>query len=381
MKILTVVQRYGDNVIGGAESLAREVCQRLSAEHEITVLTSCALDYRTWDNYFPAGEETENGIRIIRCASSRIRHWKRFGYYSRILFLLSNLVRLPRTLERHWIRAQGPYCPELPGKLLIEYGRADLVLFFSCLYYPTVAGLPLAADKAVLVPTAHDEPALNFALYQQLFQLPRILVFLSPEEKELVNRKFQVEGIRQESAGFGVDCQEVSDTGPGEYFLYLGRIEPGKNCGEMFSHALDAGLQLKAAGPKNMDIPAGIEYLGIVTEEEKRKLLAEARALVIPSRNESLSITALEAWSFGKPVIVSASSPVLAGQVKRSGGGIVYSGFEEFIQAAAQADPEMGRRGREFVRNNYSWDVVMKQWERILEVVERAGSPAGNSPS
>lgn len=367
MKILTVVQRYGDEVIGGAESLAREVCRRLSTENEITVLTSCARDYRTWENYYPAGEGIENGVRIIRCPSSRIRHWKRFGYYSRILFFLRNSVTLPRFLEQHWIRAQGPYCPELPGKLLVEYGRADLVLFFSCLYHPTVTGLPLAADKAVLVPTAHDEPALGFSLYQELFRLPEALVFLSPEEKALINRKFEVAGIRQEIAGYGVECPEVFDTTPGNYFLYLGRIEPGKNCGEMFSHALEAGMTLKAAGPKNMEIPDGIEYLGIVTEEEKRELLAGARALVIPSRNESLSITALEAWAYGKPVIVSASSPVLAGQVKRSGGGVVYSGFEEFVQAAEKADPEMGRSGREFVRKNYSWDAVMKQWKNILQ--------------
>ena len=369
MKILTVVQRYGDDVIGGAESLTLEVCRRLSAEHEITVLTSCARDYRTWEDYYPPGEQIDNGIRIIRCPVSRIRHWKRFGYYSRLLFFLRDFLTLPRFLEKHWIRAQGPHCPELPGKLLVEYGRADLVLFFSCLYYPTVAGLPLAAGKAVLVPTAHDEPALGFALYQQLFRLPEALVFLSPEEKSLVNMKFDVAKIRQEIAGYGVDFRETPDNGPGDYFLYLGRIEQGKNCGEMFSHVLKSGMTLKAAGPKNMDIPDGIEYMGIVTEEEKEELLGQARALVIPSRNESLSITALEAWAYGKPVIVSASSPVLAGQVKRSGGGVVYSCFEEFVQATEKADPEMGKKGKEFVRNNYSWDAVMKQWSRILEGV------------
>ena len=369
MKIVTVVQRYGNEVIGGAECLAGEICRRLSPEHDITVITSCATDYRTWENVLPEGESNEGGVRIIRCPVSRIRHWKRFGYLTRILFLLRGLVKLPAFLEQYWIRAQGPFCPDLPGKLLVEYGKADLVLFFSCLYYPTVAGLPLAADKAVLVPTAHDEPALEFSLFQKLFCLPEALVFLSPEEKELVNRKFKVAGIRQEIAGYGVDSPEDSEIDSGEYFLYLGRIEPGKNCGEMFSHALRAGLKLKAAGPANMTVPKGIDYLGVVTEEEKKELLAGARAVIIPSRNESLSIIALEAWAAGRPVIVSASSPVLAGQVKRSGGGLEYSGFDEFVEASAKVDSEMGRRGREFVRDNYSWEEVIKQWKTILEDV------------
>ena len=369
MKIAAVVQRYGEDVIGGAESLAWEVCRRLSGEHEITVLTSCALDYRTWKNYYPPGEQIENGVRIIRCPASRIRHWKRFDYYSRILFFLRDFITLPRFLEQHWIRAQGPFCPELPGKLLLESGRADLVLFFSCLYYPTVTGLPLAAEKAVLVPTAHDEPALRFSLYQHLFSLPRTLVFLSPEEKTFVNRQFHVSEIQQEIAGYGVECPEISDTGPGDYFLYLGRIEPGKNCGEMFSYILDGGLKLKAAGPANMAIPPGIDYQGIVTEKKKKELLGGARAVIIPSRNESLSIVALEAWASGKPVIVSSSSPVLAGQVNRSGGGIIYENFKEFVQAAEKADNAMGMRGREFVFLNYSWDAVMKQWKCILKGV------------
>ena len=367
MKILTVVQRYGENVIGGAEILAREVCRRLAGDHDVTVLTSCALDYRNWKNAFPEGEHTEQGVRIIRCPTVRHRNWKRFGYYSRLLFGLQRFVTLPRFMERHGIRAQGPFCPGLPRKLKEESRSADIVLFFSCLYYPTVSGLPLAAEKAILVPTAHDEPALEFPLYQQLFRLPRALVFLSPEEKEFVNRKFDVAEIQQEIAGYGVECREIAEPDPGEYFLYLGRIEPGKNCGEMFGYALKAGLKLKAAGPVNMVIPPGIDYCGIVTEEEKIALLSRARAVIIPSRNESLSIIALEAWASGKPVIVSSSSPVLAGQVKRSQGGLVYSTFEEFIQAAENTDRSMGIRGRDFVQLNYSWEAVMEKWGEILE--------------
>jgi len=116
-----------------------------------------------------------------------------------------------------------------------------------------------------------------------------------------------------------------------------------------------------------MDIPRGIDYRGIVPEKEKENLLSCSRAVIIPSRNESLSITALEAWAAGKPVIVSAESPVLCGQIERSGGGISYSSFREFKKATEKANDAMGQRGRDFVRLHYSWSAVIEKWKHIFE--------------
>ena len=368
MKIVSVVQRYGEQVIGGAESLAREICTRLSGEHELTVITSCALDYRTWDNALPPGECLEDGVRVIRCPSIRSRDWESFGRFSSLVFAWNRLLPIPEALQKKWIQAQGPLCPSLLEALEAESRDADLVIFFTILYYPAVFGLPLVGKKALLVPTAHDEPALKLSLFQRLFKLPGILVFLSPEEKDFVNRAFDVSFLRQEMAGYGVDCPEIGDLPQGEYFLYLGRIEKGKGCGEMFEFARRAGLDMKAAGPMNMPVPEDIDYRGIVSEEEKKELLEQARAIVIPSRNESLSISALEAWAAGKPVIVSSGSPVLAGQARRSKGGISYASFQEFREAAELVSPEMGLLGREFVKRNYSWDAVMARWREIIRM-------------
>lgn len=359
-------------MIGGAEYLAREVCRRLAPEHEVTVLTSCALDYRDWENHFPAGEEEDEGIRVLRFPVSRNRDWERFGRHSSLLYAARKIIPLPRFVENHWLKAQGPYCPELPDQLERLSASSDLTVFFSCLYYPTVAGIRRAAGNSVLVPTAHDEPALDFSIYLETFSFPSHLVFLSPEEQELVNRKFDLKGIRQRIAGFGVDIPDETDKQDGGYFLYLGRIEEGKKCGELFSWALKAGLNLKAAGPAFIALPSEIDYRGIVPQEEKKQLLSGAKAIIIPSPNESLSITALEAWACGKPIIASSSSPVLAGQVGRSGGGLVYSTFQDFVEASRSISPEMGSRGRDFVRDKYSWDVVISEWKDILEDAARS---------
>ena len=42
------VHRYGEEVGGGAEAHARAIGIRLADEVDVTVLTTCALDYRTW---------------------------------------------------------------------------------------------------------------------------------------------------------------------------------------------------------------------------------------------------------------------------------------------------------------------------------------------
>ena len=48
-----MVQRYGAGIAGGSERHCRELALRLAASHDVTILTTCAADYVTWDNEFP----------------------------------------------------------------------------------------------------------------------------------------------------------------------------------------------------------------------------------------------------------------------------------------------------------------------------------------
>src|SRR5206468_11664334 len=64
--LAVVVQRYGPDVTGGSESLARAVAERLAAEYRVTVLTTCARDYVTWRNELPEGTEPFGGVDVRR---------------------------------------------------------------------------------------------------------------------------------------------------------------------------------------------------------------------------------------------------------------------------------------------------------------------------
>ncbi len=100
MKVAVVTVRFGQEVVGGAEKLAWEVSQRLAAEFEIEILTSCAKDYRTWRNHYPEGTSRVDNLLIRRFPVSNERRWKRFGLFSSVLFRLNRVGRMPSLIER-----------------------------------------------------------------------------------------------------------------------------------------------------------------------------------------------------------------------------------------------------------------------------------------
>jgi len=65
-KIAIIVQRYGTEVNGGAELHARILAEQLNKKHNITILTTKAIDYVTWANHYDNDIEIINGIEVKR---------------------------------------------------------------------------------------------------------------------------------------------------------------------------------------------------------------------------------------------------------------------------------------------------------------------------
>lgn len=385
-KIAFVVQRYGEDVVGGAEALCRQLAEGLTGRVRIDVLTTCARDYHSWAGFYPAGKMELNSVPVYRFPVD----YRRRRYFTLLNRLVHRGVPLPRRLEEIWMRAQGPYSSRMLSYIREHRDGYRLFVFFTYLYCPTYFGLSLAGRKSVLVPTAHDEPPLKLKIFQTMFDRPGGFVFLTPEEKELVSKTFVLGERETMIAGAGIELPpkeggEIPVFLNGQcYLLYLGRVDPGKNTDRLFHYFRryrrehpDTPLKLVLAGHSALAPPAdeNILYLGFVSEAVKYGLIDHALALVQPSAHESLSLVALEAMAMATPVIVNGDSPVLAGHCRRSGGGFCYRNYDQFayavdrLAAPEPLRPEMGRRGSGYVRKYYSREAVEDSWIRFLNAM------------
>jgi glycosyltransferase involved in cell wall biosynthesis len=395
MRAAIVVQRYGTEVLGGAETLARRIAELLAPETELTVVTTCALDYLTWADHYPPGEDEVNGVRVLRYPVPEPRDPKRFARISDRAYRASHDLEL----GHEWMRAQGPHSPELLDHLSDMGSQYDVIVFITYLYATTVEGLPLVADRAVLYPTMHDEPPLRLAIFDEIFARSRAVLFSTPEERELARVRFGVEDERSRIIGVGVDELEgdgarfQAESGVARpYAAYMGRLDPSKGVPDLVQHhtqyrtARPDGLDLVLIGSGEVDLPQGDGFhaLGFVPEQQKHDAIAGAEVVVCPSPYESLSLSQLEAWTHGRPTLSNAVSPVLVGQSRRSGGGLWYESGSEYAQMLdllARARPladAIGSQGRRYVRENYSWDRVREEWLAALEAVAKPAR--GDSP-
>jgi glycosyltransferase involved in cell wall biosynthesis len=387
-KIAIVVQRYGEDITGGSESLARAVAERLTTDYRVIVLTSCARDYVTWRNELPVGESVVNNVKILRFATSEERDLASFNAFAEPLYVQPH----DEDAELEFLRRQGPVMPDLVEHLAETKDGYAAVIFFTYLYYPTYWGLRAAPERAILVPTAHDEPALRLSVFTQVFAAPRAFVFCSYPEQELVQARFSI-GVRPcWIAGIGVDASPTPDVEAfrirydlhGAYALYAGRIDAGKGCAEMLEHYVQyrrrvaGGAELVLIGKLAMTMPRipGVRYLGFLSETEKLAALAGARVVICPSPYESLSIVLLESLCLGTPALVNARSRVLVDHCLRSNAGLFYESADEFVEALRLLVKEqelhraLGERGRRYVDINYSWPVVIGRYREAIAAMD-----------
>src|SRR4051812_5522311 len=86
VRIGFVVQRCGREVNGGAESHCLQVARRMAAHWQTEVITTCALDYVTWQNSYPVGTEKVDGTTIRRFPVDYPRDPKGFDQISAELY-------------------------------------------------------------------------------------------------------------------------------------------------------------------------------------------------------------------------------------------------------------------------------------------------------
>ncbi|VDH03924.1 glycosyltransferase family 4 protein [Bergeyella zoohelcum] len=410
-KIAIIVQRYGIEVNGGAEFHARILAEKLSKNYDITILTTTALDYQGWANHYAEGHTEVNGLKVIRFSTeifskkkmrkARRAIFKKKKYFKIIRFLglfdlldkKFNISTVTKEDGDNWLKGQGPFCPDLLSFLRKNKEEYDVFIFFTYLYYPTVMGLPIVNEKAIFIPTAHDEPPLYTKPYENLFSQPKFIMYNTQSEKELVENHFKEYCQNTDVAGVGIEEFVLDETYcPAKefqydfpYFVYIGRIDRNKGCRELVEYfnlfcKENPSTKLVMIGKNNMDIipNKNIILTGFINEEDKYYLLKNSLGLILPSKYESLSMVTLEAMACGKIPLVNADCIVLKQHILNSGTGFYFSNYMEFkkylnkiINLSEEEREEYSLQAKRYVKENYSWSSILNKFDQAIDFVTK----------
>jgi glycosyltransferase involved in cell wall biosynthesis len=160
--------------------------------------------------------------------------------------------------------------------------------------------------------------------------------------------------------------------------MYLGRISPKKGI-ENLLHAMcqlvdsDISLRIYGTGPsdyvasiKHLAARLGlrnpmVEFAGHVDGEDKTEAFRTTDVCVVPSFSENFCMVVPEALAHGVPVIASQGTPWRQIEDKHCGLWVDNSPaslVQAILQIRSAPLAEMGRRGREWVEAEYSWESI-----------------------
>jgi glycosyltransferase involved in cell wall biosynthesis len=384
MHVLCVVPRYGEEVLGGAESLVRGFAEHAPAlGGDVHVLTTCAADAITWDNVLPRGLERLNGVPVWRYPLDPVRSAQR---QRDLHYRLMTHQPLDIAEQYEWLD-NGPHSPALYAHLQ-QYGRRYDAVVFAPYVFPLIHyAATLWPERSVIWPCLHDEAFAHFESTRLMLSQSLGVIYNSLPENDLACRL----GAAPRSVVAGVGVGDLP--GDGERFrrkhrleapfiLYAGRLEPPKNVHLLLDNFLaykrerqsDVKLVLMGAGTVQVPQHPDILPIGFQPEQDKRDAYAAATILCQPSVMESFSIVIMEAWLAGTPVLVPADCAVTSYHCLRSHGGLSFADEDEFIACVdwflsnPEARRRMGWQGRQYVRHEFSWDAVAS---RVLHALAK----------
>jgi glycosyltransferase involved in cell wall biosynthesis len=384
-RIGLVPSRFGTGLVGGAEIVLAQMSRRLLARGwDVEILTTCALDHFGWENVLPAGSTVEDGLPVRRFLAVTTPGSARGDLEHAIL----SGAEISLGDQQRWVNA-GMRCPGLYHHLLDHAHEYRAILFTPYANWITFACSQVSPERSVLWTCLHDEPYAYLDLFQPLLTGVGGLLFQTAPEHELAHRLVRTPAPHA-LVGCGVEVPQRYDPEgfrrrhgiEGRFLLYAGRREGAKGWATLLEQFAGAVLrrgvpfQLVTMGRGDVRAPAAIADrvvdLGFLADDERDSAFAAAEAYIQPSRYEAFSRTIMEAWLAGTPVIANGDSDVVRYHCERSGAGLVYRDefeLEEclaFLAEAPDVARELAATGRQYVLDNYRWDIVLDRIEVAL---------------
>ncbi len=402
-KIGILVHQYGAEIVGGAENYARQLAIHLAKRDDcrVTVFTTTSKTDSTWADYYPKGRTVEEGVELIRFSPRMGRNPDFTQLCNDVLPIIQSGMDTDIAVDDKWIEWEGPNCPDMMEHIKSHQDEYDAFIFLTYIFYIAVKGIPEVFDKAVFIPTAHDEPWIKLSIMKDIFHMPRYFGFLTEEERDYVHKTFKNEYIPHKILDFGIDIPQNADRerfrgefhiGDAPYIIYVGRIDASKGCDELvrffrnYKKKNKSDLKLVLVGTGNMHVPESDDIVrtGFVSDERKYDAIDGALAMVTPSRYESLNIALLEALSLKIPIIANARCEVLKGQCIRSNAGLFYENEEEFgcildyYISNPDAGKKMGENGLAYIESRYRWELVVNNVIDIVDDIKAVNEKINN---
>ncbi len=184
---------------------------------------------------------------------------------------------------------------------------------------------------------------------------------------------------------------------PGDYVAFVGRLSPEKGPLEAIEVAEQTGISLKIAARINewereyfetqlrpRIQPPLIEFIGELNEQEKRKFLGNAKALLFPiCWPEPFGLAVVEAMATGTPVLAfpRGAVPELVADGKV---GFLCHDAQDMVERLSQIDRIDRHACRDWVAQNFSVPAMVDRYEaayrQAIDLAARHAAGASSKP-
>lgn len=392
-KIGFVIPWYYENIKGGAEQELRGLVKHLhDAGIDVEIITTCVKEFASdWtDNYFKEGVERIDGV-VVRRFKVRKGNMKEFHKVNARL-MQGNTISYEEetTFLREMVNSPDMY--DYLREHSEDYHR---YVFIPYMFGTTYYGIQACPFKSILIPCFHDESYAYFRHFRETFRDLRGIVFNAKPEQELANEILDLRTVKQLLLGIGIETDIDYDADRfrkkyninSPYIIYAGRKDEAKNINTLIKYFDEyrkrnkdsrQNIKLVLIGGGEVNIPDSIKDdvydLGFVDIQDKYDACAGALCLCQPSKNESFSIVIMESWLCKRPVLVHNQCNVTSNFVKESNAGLYFDNYFEFEGCInyyidnPQTAAKMGEAGRQYVLDNFKWDVIMKKFLDFLNI-------------
>jgi glycosyltransferase involved in cell wall biosynthesis len=358
-------------VVRAVEGLAKA---QLAQGHHVTILTTDALSL---DSRLVAGEEVQEGIRVIR-AKNWLYSLRRYnlstpfqlGGIAKKLLPQTDIVHLHefRTIENLLIvplaaKTKKPLILSPHGTINRQTGRSSLKILWDKLLSPRIA--PKIAHVLALAEAELEDIQ---DLWPQFGQTKTAFSVI-PNGVNLADF-----ATLPNHGAF----REKYRLGDARIILFMGRLHERKGVEALTKAFLEAKIpdtKLVLAGPDE-GMRSTLESLanenviltGYLSGEERLAALASASLFALLAIGEGLSMAVLEAMAAGLPVLLSYGCNLPEAETAHAGRVVSpdVESLKNALQEMFSGDlAEMGRNARQLIHARFTWEQVVTQVDRV----------------